>query len=331
MKKFHLLIFLLLTGLLTADTAARSRQILADNPEARVIEGRDGWLFLANELRHTARGTEWVAPETPPDPPHADPLPALTAFRDQLAEMEIELIIMPVPARAVVHADALPGAVEETDEAPPSGLAAFLEHLTAEGFNVIDLETLYAEARAGGEQVYCQTDSHWSPRGVEIAARAAAEVLKEQDWYDTAERVEFRLADPVDLRIRGDLAEGGGFSETLPWRRVSRTDGEPVRSDDAPVLILGDSHTLVFGEGGDMHAESGGFTEHLAYHLQLPVDRMANRGSASTPPRVSLFRKASAQPDWLEGKRAVVYTFAVRELTESLNGWRIVPISPRFR
>jgi len=95
--------------------------------------------------------------------------------------------------------------------------------------------------------------------------------------------------------------------------------------------VLGDSHTLVFSTGGDMYAEAGGFVEQLAYALQLPVERIANRGSASTPPRVSLFRKAASQPEWLHNIRAVVYCFTARELTESLNGWRIVPIAPQFR
>ena len=330
MKISPLYVLFLLPAFLFADPAALSRDNLAANPDARVIEGADGWLFLANELRHVAKGTEWVAPETPPEPAHADPLPALIALREQLAEMNIELIIMPVPAKAVVHADALPGYAPSDAAPPPSGMAAFLAHLQDEGFNVINLETIYAETKSE-EQVYCKTDSHWSPRGVEIAAKAVADLLKAQDWYETAAQTEIQLAEPTDLRIRGDLAEGGGYTETLPWRQVTRADGEALVSETAPVLILGDSHTLVFGDGGDMHANSGGFSEHLAYQLQQPVDRMANRGSASTPPRLTLFRKAAAQPEWLEGKRAIVYTFTARELTESLNGWRVVPIAPRFR
>ncbi|MCC5849734.1 MAG: hypothetical protein JJU29_16745 [Verrucomicrobia bacterium] len=310
-----------------ADLATKAQALLDANPEARAIEGRDGWLFLANELRHVAKGTDWVAPEVPPEPAHADPIPALTELKAQLDELGIELVLVPVPAKAVVYPEQLPGDATEGEE--PSGATAFLDHMREQGFTVVDLEALYKTHKTE-TLVYCKTDTHWSPQGVELAADAVGKLLREQDWYAEAETVAISLEDPVDLRIRGDLTDGD-YSESLPWRKVTRDEGGALLDDASPVLVLGDSHTLVFGDGGDMHAQSGGFIEHLAHALQMPVDRMANRGSASTPPRLTLFRKASGNEDWLTNKKVVVYTFTARELTESLNGWRIVPIAPRFR
>lgn len=322
----------LLAGIVRAgDIATTAARILERDPEARVVAGHDGWRFLANELRHVAKGSGWVAPEVPPEPPHADPEPALLALHQQLTELDIALVLVPVPAKAVVYADRLPGASDGT-VAPgvPSGLRVFMDRMRAQGLDVVDLETRFAAARET-EQIYCRTDSHWTPYGSELAAEAVAEVLRGQAWYETAARVEITRPDLAMLTIHGDLAERGATGETLSWRPVMRAgNGSPVAEGGA-VLVLGDSHTLVFSSGGDMHAEDGGFVEHLAYALQLPVERIANRGSASTPPRVSLYRKAAAQPEWLEGIRVVVYCFTARELTESLNGWRIVPVSPRFR
>ena len=310
-----------------ADLADKARTLLEAHPESRAVEGRDGWYFLANELRHVAKGTAWVAPEVPPEPEHADPIPALTALKAQLDELGIELILVPVPAKAVIYPEKLPGEAAESDVA--SGAGAFLKHMREEGFTVVDLEALY-KAHKSETLVYCKTDTHWSPRGVELAAEAVGKRLRDRDWYAEAETTAIRLEAPVDLRIRGDLLDGE-YSETLPWRKVIRVDGGALLDESSPVLVLGDSHTLVFGEGGDMHAESGGFIEHLAHALQMPVDRMANRGSASTPPRLTLFRKAAGDETWLTNKKAVVYTFTARELTESLNGWRILPVAPRFR
>ena len=322
-----------LTGRASADLSRTAAAILAQQPEAHVIAGQDGWRFLANELRHVAKGADWVAPAEPPDPPHADPLPALLELHRQLTELDIELVIVPVPARAVVVADKLPpvdGAAAPVTSSL-SGLSAFLDHLRGQGMTVVDLHPILAGGPAGGDPLYCRTDSHWTPEGAARAAESVATILREQAWFANAPRTAMRRADPETLPITGDLAAPDGSGETVTWQRVARADGQPVIDETGPVLVLGDSHTLVFSTGGDMHAEDGGFVEHLAYALQLPVERIANRGSASTPPRIALFRKAAAQPDWLAGKRAVVYCFTARELTESLNGWRIVPVSPRFR
>lgn len=330
MKMIKISLYLLMSAtLLHADTdwAAKAQTLLQAHPESRVIEGRDGWLFLANELRHLAKGDEWVAPDTPPEPAHADPLPALTTLKTQLDELGIELLVVPVPAKAVMYPENLPGPALENPG--PSGASAFLKHLREKGFTTVDLEALYRKTDSG-PLLYCKTDTHWSPRGVEIAAETVGDLLKKTDWYPEADTMEISREDPVDLRIRGDLADGT-HSETLPWRKISSPEDRPLIDEASPVLVLGDSHTLVFSEGGDMHAESGGFVEHLAHTLQMPVERIANRGSASTPPRVTLFRKAAGNEKWLTDKKVVIYTFTVRELTESLNGWRILPVAPRFR
>jgi hypothetical protein len=312
--------------LLGETLAGRAAALLAEQPDARWIEGREGWIFLAGELRHLARGADWVAPETPPDPPHADPLPALRLLRDQLAELNTRLVVIPVPAKAAVYPEFLPGEGVPSVERP----SAFVRRLLEESFEVLDLRSVFAEAKTE-IQLYCRTDTHWSPAGAELAAARTAELLRAGGNFPETEPLDIRVEEPAPLEFRGDLTEEGGARETLPARTVRRGDGGPLLDADSPVLLLGDSHSLVFSEGGDMHSRDSGFAEHLAARLGMPVDRMANRGSASTPPRTSLFRKASREPEWLENKRVVLYLFTERELTESLNGWRELPVSPRFR
>jgi hypothetical protein len=304
----------------------RAAELLEEHGEARVIPGNDGWLFLASELRHLSRGTGWINPGTPPEPAHADPLPALRLMKEQLGELGIPLIIVPVPAKAAIQHQALPG----TPVPPPQNPMPFAAQLQEEGFHVIDLTGFLYQANFVA-QVYCRTDTHWSPRGAELAAEFVAEQLQDIADLDDLETIELISDGFAEITFQGDLTEDGDPQETLMARRVRRTDGESILQESAPILLLGDSHTLVFSEGGDMHARDSGFLEHLALNLSLPIDRMANRGSASTPPRMSLFRKAARDMEWLENKRAVIYLFTVRELTESLNGWRELPIAPRFR
>lgn len=303
-----------------------AQSLLDSHPDSQRFEGKEGWVFLGNELRHLAKGTEWVVPDEEPVPPHRHPLEALKTLKTQLDELGIELVVMPVPAKAAVYPEHLP---QDVSPDSPTGSQLFLRELEKLDVTVIDLHPLYTDEKPNAT-LYCKTDSHWSPAGALLAAEAAADLLKSRPWMKEAASIKVTLRPGEELTFRGDLVEDPA-RETVPFRRVD-VEGEPsVFRDDSPVLILGDSHTLVFSEGGDMHAEDGGFPELLARALQLPVERIANRGSASTPPRLSLFRKASANPEWLEGKRALLYVFTAREWTESLNGWRVVPVSPRFR
>jgi hypothetical protein len=91
------------------------------------------------------------------------------------------------------------------------------------------------------------------------------------------------------------------------------------------VVLLGDSHTLVFHAGDDMHARGAGLPDQLAVELGTPVDLIGVRGSGATPARVNLLRRARANPDSLPKKKVIVWCFTAREFTES-QGWSKVPI-----
>ena len=71
-----------------------------------------------------------------------------------------------------------------------------------------------------------------------------------------------------------------------------------------------------------MHAKDAGLPEQLAYQLGLNVDLVGVRGSGATPARVELARRR----DNLAGKKLAIWCFTVREYTESLTGWRKVPV-----
>ncbi len=98
--------------------------------------------------------------------------------------------------------------------------------------------------------------------------------------------------------------------------------GKPPADDrDSPVLLVGDSHLLVFHAGGDMHGTGSGVADHLAKLLGYPADVVGVRGSGASPSRISLFRRR----DDLAGKKVVVWLLTSREYTES-QGWRPVPV-----
>jgi hypothetical protein len=312
---------------------------LAQEAEAKgamTVSGRDSWLFLASELRHLGVGPFWgesaakVSRAMKPD--QADPLPAIVDFRDQLTAMGIELLVVPVPPKAVIYPDGL------LDKVPAghavrldATLQTFYDQLRSKGIRVLDLTPVFLKNRSRPEgALYCRQDSHWSGEGCVLAAAeiggkisAAFNDYPRQAFTGQWETVE----------ISGDLWQALGDPklprEPVRIRRVSRAGQcEAVApSQKSPVILLGDSHGLVFHGGGDMLAEGAGLPDQLALELGFPVDLAAVRGSGATPSRINLLRRAQKDPNYWAGKKWVIWCFSAREFTES-DGWRKVPVKP---
>ena len=313
---------LLLSGVCTAVLgAAEVSEVAAEMlPQAKeqsiTVVGPDGWLYSRNELTHLAAGPlaggriVEVSKATRKD--NADPIPAIVDFNEQLKALGIRLLVMPVPPKLAVY----PIAGLNVGEAAKY-LQAFDAELQKQDVEVLDLTPNLIAARNLG--VFCRQDSHWSPAGIELAAQLLADRigLKGNDKFQATEK---------EVKIVGDLQKSlnpeSGVSETLKLRII----GGEVFSENSPILLLGDSHCLVFSAGGDMLAQGAGLGEQLAYDLQMPIDRIGVKGSASTPVRVNLYRKAAKNPEWLKHKKIVVWVFSCREFTESTNGWAKVPV-----
>ncbi len=291
--------------------------------DAMAIPGADGWLFLRSELRHIGVGRFWgeAAPNVSKanSPDKADPLPAIVDFHEQLKRAGITLILMPVPCKALVYPQTLGGPAEGRIDSVHQD---FYKELAAKGVTVLDLAEAFAKEKTKEPLLYCKTDTHWSPYACELAAKLVKERLGAPAWLQ-AKPGAFTTA--VDKRtIVGDLTDGKG-SEELPVRVVSAADGAPLEDKASPVVLLGDSHTLVFHTGQELHGTDAGLAEQLAAELGIAVDVIGVRGSGATPARVNLLRRAKADPSYLAGKKAVIWCFAAREFTES-SGWSLVPL-----
>jgi alginate O-acetyltransferase complex protein AlgJ len=105
-------------------------------------------------------------------------------------------------------------------------------------------------------------------------------------------------------------------------------DELPFAADASPVVVLADSHGLVFHAGEDMLARNAGLSDHLALALGFPVDLHATRGSGATPTRIAFYRKVRRDPAYLPSKKVLVWLFSAREFTESAWAPRI-PVQPR--
>ena len=288
------------------------------------VPGTEGWLFLRSELRHIGVGPFWgaaaakVSRATTPD--KADPLPAIVDFHKQLAARDIELLVLPVPCKAVLHADRL--GTPRDDERLDVVHQEFYRQLAAAGVSVLDLTQPFADELAAGRAPFCQTDSHWSPSACELAARLIRERIGMPGWLP-ARRTDLRIA-TEQRTIVGDLTDRMG-SEQLPVQVVSGPTPGLLEDKASPLLLLGDSHTLVFHAGQELHGSGAGLADQLAHELGVLVDVIGVRGSGATAARVNLLRRAKADPKFLAGKRLVVWCFAAREFTEA-TGWSLVPL-----
>lgn len=309
------------------DAAAAFRTACAQKAavgDAMAIPGSDGWLFLRAELRHVGAGPFWgeaaakVSKASSPD--KADPLPAIVNFHAQLKALGIELILVPVPCKALVYADKLGGPAEGRMDAVHQ---EFYKQLAAKGVKVLDLAEAFAKekTRPNAPALYCKTDTHWSPYACELTARLIKKRLGAPAWL-AGKPDAFKTASEKRT-IAGDLTDGKG-SEELPVRVVTSADNPAIEDRTSPVILLGDSHTLVFHVGQDLHGAGAGLADQLAAELGIAVDVIGVRGSGATPARVNLLRRAKADPGYLGGKKAVIWCFAAREFTES-SGWSLVP------
>jgi alginate O-acetyltransferase complex protein AlgJ len=272
------------------------------------IEGSDGWRFLPSEKTFADK---LMAPDLA-----AMVAPAANAiadFQTQLQAEDIALLVVPVPPKIVMAPE--PAGVSAEDAAKMrAGWEKILAELRARGVAVLDLAGDFSAAPA---DFYCRRDTHWSGRGIELAADGIGTWLAQSTDLTAG-------AGPAGAwkkqDIKGDL---GGETEAVDlWFAAG-----PFATDQRthPLVLLGDSHVLVFHSGGDLHATGAGLPDRLGAALGSSPDVLGVRGSGATSSRIALARRARADDAYLDAKKAVVWCFAGREFTEA-DGWKKVPL-----
>ena len=304
--------------------------------------GRRDWLFYRRDIDHltgpgfleprtlarrAAGGNEW----TPP--PQPDPLKAILDFRDQLASRGIQLVLMPVPVKPAI----CPGSYTARSDGARQPLYnpshdELLKRLEAADVPVFGAGPLLADAQAAtGTPAYLKADTHWTPRSMELAARALADFVRErlpspaQDSpaYDTTEAC---VTNTGDIAAMLRLPPGQTFytPETVTVRQV--TDGERLwrPSPSADVLLLGDSFSNIFSLDGMGWGEAAGFAEHLGLALGRPIDALRRNDAGAWATRNMLAGELRRGNDRLAGKKLVIWEFAAREL--SGGDWKLIPL-----
>lgn len=279
----------------------------AEKSGKTAIAGKGGWYYFVPELKHLSSGKFWGSGG------NMDPLPAILDFNAQCKKAGVKLVLVPVPGKASIYPEGLIGKGNGLDQMDQE----FFRTLRTAGVNVLDISGKFRSAK-NGTPVFCKQDTHWSGTGVNLAAGEIAGLIKRESWYGGVGRSKYSVK-AANVSSKGDLGEMARApgNESI---RVFKVTGNAT-DRNSPVVLLGDSHNLIFSAGGDMVTTGAGLPENLAAQIKFPLDVVAVRGSGATPARINLARRR----DNLKGKKMVVWCFTTREFTEG-QGWRKVPV-----
>ena len=211
--------------------AVRPRYQLAvwnifNDPGEKVVlgAGEGRWLFYRQDV-------EFLVQPSPLDVRSAkldNPVQAILRFRDQLKAKGVELLVVVTPGKPSVYPERLTGA------SPVAGIngadisrgvtaaghgKAILDSLARLGLHTVDLYTPLLAAKADDAKLgplYLNDDTHWTPRGAELAAGVIAGKVREMveaGVVDIGEpSMEYVASDSVADRM-GDIGEMSGLNK----------------------------------------------------------------------------------------------------------------------
>lgn len=147
-------------------------------------EASDRWLFYRQDV-------EFLVQPSPLDERSAkldNPIAAIMKFRDQLKAKGVELLVVITPGKPSIYPERLTGRASDGVAGNAAGLQShgkkILDSLTRAGFNTVDLYTPLLAAKKDDSTLgplYLNDDTHWTPRGAELAAAEIAAAVKRLD------------------------------------------------------------------------------------------------------------------------------------------------------
>ena len=323
-----------------------------NDPGEKVVlgSGEGRWLYYRQDV-------EFLVQPSPLDVRSAkldNPVQAILRFRDQLKAKGVELLVVVVPGKPSIYPERLTGSTSGAGAPIRSHGKMILDSLSKLGLHTVDLYTPLLAAKVGDADLgplYLNDDTHWTPRGAELAAAVIAlnvRLLADAGVVDIGEdEVEFVASDSLADRM-GDIGEMSGLNKFNVFK-VQRVTGHVVSQQDisehkeppadslsdstvvrdttrtpfkddfrkSKILILGDSFSRIYQTDAPVNA---GWIAHFAKNIGRPVSSIVSDGGASTLVREKLARKAGV----LKGKKLLIWEFVERDLRFGAEGWKEV-------
>ena len=206
--------------------------------QGNLVVGPRGWLFLGYRTS--------VADETDEDLARRAGA-AMAAIDRRIHALGMRAIIIPVPRKAALHADELPGTVRSRPEVD----RAVVRDLEERGIEVVDLWKVFEQDLSG--PAYHMLGSHWTDEAQVVAAREAAAACGDSQTPEGGWRV--LKSTGLSLDVDTDLLKFAGIHGEYRLPGLAAREGfnlvetkglhTPPLLEDEPgrVVILGTSFT----------------------------------------------------------------------------------------
>lgn len=233
----------------------------------QVRGGRNGWLFLTEEIRYDSDGPVQMRSR----------MDLLASTRLALQSQGVELLVAIVPDKARIYADQLHGPGYPTSS--QTRYSDAIVQLTTRGIPSVDLMQPMLNARRT-QDVYYRTDTHWNQAGAALAASSVADAVRkltpnmnsaqfvtQQDAQETprfGDLIRLMGLDAMPTFMRPEADQEATARTTL----VKSAAGSGLLGDVyMPVVLVGTSYSL-----------RGNFHGYLQQRLGAPVLNTAMDG-----------------------------------------------------
>jgi hypothetical protein len=306
--------------------AAVRKKLKSTPASVKALPGEDGFLYFRTSLEYAVGG------DIEKQPRKKNPLSVIKEWKQFLAKQGVDFLFVPVPTKAEIFPDKL----DASSGTPLVGKVVnpyarkLLLSLAAAGVETVDLWSVFMAERAKrapgdkGEELFQHQDTHWSSKGLDLAARTIAARIERYPWFtggalgkrQTFTTQEAKFTRYGDLHSRLAEAQKKRYTpEALVGTQVLSPDGSVYNDDsDSPVVILGDSFTGVYQLTDCEHA---GVSAHIARAIGAPVDLVMSYGGGPNV-RHKLMRRGKAA---LSSKRLVVWIMTARDLYNYWEAW----------
>lgn len=261
------------------------RYVLFHTGNSGVVIGRDQWLFTSEEFEVYKNSQKELAHK----------LDIIARVERHLRQHGVQLAIMLVPAKARIYGEYLGRTPLPAHK--DALYRNFRRQLLERHLYAPDLLSLF-EATAVEQQLFMRTDTHWTPRGAQLAAEGLGATLSRdcpslllapKPFATLTTGTESYRGDLTKFVPTGWLPESMGIrSEKLEKRETHALD-ESVSSDalfadeTLPVVLVGTSYSA--------HAQWN-FEGALKTALQSDVMNVADEGSGPMKPMAAYLKSA---------------------------------------
>ncbi len=275
----------------------------------KAILGENGWLFYTPDIEYLIQ------------PIDSSSISCILDMQKQLEERGIQLILLPTPLKPMICAHNLDKRFDPKTQLIHPDFSIWKKKLEEEGITIIDptieLQNLHQSIPA-----FLQSDTHWSPEGMNLVAKQLANTIQKEALLTQSQT--YQVIDSSILH-RGDIYSMLRLSDEISWIPMEQIKTNMIldevgnfhsRQSTAEILLLGDSFTNIYSVGNMGWGRSSGLAEELSFLLQAPIDIISQNDNGSYATRKILQDKMAKGEDRLNGKKIIIWQFAMRELTQ---------------